>query len=90
MYRYVGDMSKEQEEALEVFRKYVQVEMGINNPRFDDYTLLRFLRARKFDMDKTRLMWVTFIKWREENGVDTICDVCLGYLNLCRLLNLMK
>ena len=46
--------------------------MGITDPRFDDAYLLRFLRARKFDLVKTKEMWTNFIKWREENNVDQI------------------
>jgi len=33
---------------------------------------LRFLRARKFDMNKTLTMWNTFMKWRKDNKVDEI------------------
>ena len=39
--------------------------------------MLRFLRARKFDMDKSILMFTTFIEWRKENDVDNILNV--GY-----------
>jgi len=40
--------------------------------QFDDLYLLRFLRARKFELDKTFLMFKTFITWRIDNKVDTI------------------
>lgn len=35
----------------------------------------RFLRARKFDIDKTLHMWEEMLKWREEYGVDSIIKV---------------
>jgi len=41
---------------------------------YDDYYLLRFLRARKFDMEKTKLMFNNFIDWRRENDVDNVID----------------
>ena len=42
------------------------------NPWFDDAYLLRFCRARKFQIDAIIVMFENFIKWREENGIDTI------------------
>ena len=35
----------------------------------------RFLKARRFDHDKTVHMWEEMLKWRRENGVDTIMQV---------------
>ena len=46
--------------------------MGLADPPYDDAYLLRFLRARKFDLKKTEKMWVDFIEWRKQNGVDII------------------
>lgn len=68
-------MSEEQEKSLEEFRKYLKDNNIADHPQFDDYCLLRFLRARKFDMDKTKLMFHNFIEWRKENDVDNIIDV---------------
>eukprot|EP00963_Diacronema_lutheri_P010386 scaffold1052_cov339-Pavlova_lutheri.AAC.2 len=39
-----------------------------------DATLLRFLRARKFNFEKTFEMITECIKWRKENNVETILD----------------
>jgi hypothetical protein len=71
--RTLGDLSPEQTQALKKFRAEVQA-MGIPDSKFDDHYLLRFLRARKFDLAKTKEMWVNFIKWRKENGVDDIAS----------------
>ena len=46
--------------------------MGLSDKVYDDPYLLRFLRARKFDIAKTQLMFNDFIKWRKENDVDNI------------------
>ncbi len=71
----MGDLSDDQAKALEVFRKYIQDKQITDHPMYDDYYLLRFLRARKFDMDKTILMFTTFMDWRKENDVDNILEV---------------
>lgn len=72
---FMNDMSEEQERALEQFRKYIKDNNITDHPQYDDYYLLRFLRARKFEMDKTILMFNNFIEWRKENSVDTILDI---------------
>jgi hypothetical protein len=60
----MGDMSEEQEKALETFKKYIIEKKITDHPQYDDYYLLRFLRARKFDMEKTILMFTNFMNWR--------------------------
>lgn len=71
----MGDMSEDQERALEQFKKYIKDNNITEHPQYDDYYLLRFLRARKFEMEKVILMFNTFMEWRKENDVDNILEV---------------
>ncbi|PNI97891.1 SEC14L4 isoform 1 [Pan troglodytes] len=51
----VGDLSPQQQEALARFRENLQDLLPIL-PNADDYFLLRWLRARNFDLQKSEDM----------------------------------
>lgn len=66
-------MNKTQYETLEKLKEKILADQLLTDfNTFDDLYLLRFLRARKFDLDKTYAMFATFLKWRKENDVDNI------------------
>jgi len=70
---FPGDCSEEQLVALEKFREIVKARNnGELDPKWDDAYLLRFLRARKFNLKDTEKMWTDFILWRQKNHVDTL------------------
>ncbi len=66
-------MNKSQFETLEKFKEKILNENLLTEfSYFDDLYLLRFLRARKFDLDKSFLMFSNFLKWRKDFGTDNI------------------
>src|SRR5271163_1489288 len=70
MCRHPGHLTPEQEEKLEEFRKRLQ-DAGYKE-RLDNASLLRFLRARKFDVQKAYIMFTECEQWRKDFGVDDI------------------
>jgi len=68
-------MSQQQQEVLDNFKQWIQMNKITENPWFNDSFLLRFCRARKFDLDKIILMFSTYMQYRKDNGLDTILQV---------------
>ncbi|XP_062942235.1 SEC14-like protein 3 [Cynocephalus volans] len=69
----VGDLSPVQAEALAKFRENVQdVLPALPNP--DDYFLLRWLRARSFDLQKSEAMLRKYMEFRKTMDIDNILD----------------
>lgn len=68
----VGFLTSEQQGALELLKIQLQSENQFKEDRHDDYLLLRFLRARRFDVTKSKTMLLDCEKWRQSFGVDEL------------------
>lgn len=68
---FYGDLSPEQEQTLAMFKQEL-APLSLDPVKYDDYFCLRFLRARKFDLDKSLLMVRNFFQWRVDFGTDEI------------------
>ncbi|CAG88088.1 DEHA2E12474p [Debaryomyces hansenii CBS767] len=67
---YTSNLTDDQKKTLEQLRAELTAD-GYKE-RLDDATLLRFLRARKFDIVKAKQMYVKCETWRKDFGTNTI------------------
>jgi len=68
-------ISLEQEKAkVQEFRQKIEAKTGKLHPRFDDFYLRRFVRARQHDITRASEMFFNHLQWREANGMDTIME----------------
>ncbi|KAI0337504.1 hypothetical protein BDW22DRAFT_1339708 [Trametopsis cervina] len=68
----LGNLTQEQVHILEKFRTTIQEEGWFVEERMNNATLLRFLRARKFDLAKSKAMLEAAEQWRKDFGVDEL------------------
>ncbi|KAM0754684.1 hypothetical protein T439DRAFT_321720 [Meredithblackwellia eburnea MCA 4105] len=67
-----GHLSKDQEATLAKLREQLCTCRHYDPEKFDDPALLRFLRARNFDLEKSKAMWIAAQDWRESFKVDDL------------------
>ncbi|XP_057726802.1 phosphatidylinositol/phosphatidylcholine transfer protein SFH13-like isoform X2 [Arachis stenosperma] len=70
---HIEDVRNAQEESAVQKLRLKLLQRCSLRPTHDDYhALLRFLKARDFDIEKTIQMWEDMLSWRKEYGTDTI------------------
>ncbi|KAL9679763.1 hypothetical protein QQ045_017629 [Rhodiola kirilowii] len=72
---FIEDIRDAKEEIAVSELRQRLLDMNLLSVIHDNYhTLLRFLKARDFNLEKTVQMWEEMLKWREEYGTDTILE----------------
>ncbi|KAL1418521.1 hypothetical protein MTO96_025905 [Rhipicephalus appendiculatus] len=69
MSGYLHDLDQRQRSALENFRDAVS---DVRGPEHNDAYLLRWLRAREFDVTRAEHMFRQNLRWRQQLGVDSL------------------
>ena len=84
---FYDELNQAQYNALQQWKQNLTSQNVVPNlDNYDDLFLLRFLRARKFDLEKTMEMFKKYLKWR----IDMKVDELLGSYELENLIQIKR
>ncbi len=93
----IENATPEQKKIKDEIKKWVLQEKNLNPNKWNDWYVLRFCRARKFDVEKIKIMIENYIKWSKEVDLEAIGNLdikqyepikevtCHGYCNIDKL-----
>ncbi|CAD7701982.1 unnamed protein product [Ostreobium quekettii] len=69
-----GKLPEEQDKLVQQLRESLEARNAFDEEKHDYGMLLRFLRARDYDISRATRMMLDHLQWRQENRVDQILD----------------
>lgn len=66
------NLNTAQIEVKNEIQRWLKEDLQNTDPKWTDWFVLRFCRARKFDIPKIKIMIQNYLKWSKEVNLDTI------------------